>query len=70
MKRKLAVAAVLVLLAAGEVGAQKLKHRVVTRQLNEWQALVSCRNGRTPAVSKEVAGSLIVSCEGREQGDE
>jgi hypothetical protein len=69
--RKYLVLALLVILGAGTLYAQqrseRLQHRVKLTHLNEWQAIVSCRNGRTPAVSKEIAGAVIVSCEGREE---
>lgn len=50
---------------------EKLRRRVRVTQVNEWQAIVSCRNGRTPTVNqKAIAGVVVVSCEGREEGDE
>ena len=34
--------------------------------LNDWQVAVSCTNGRTPS-TQNVSGSIIVSCEGRQE---
>jgi len=66
-KTLLAVLAVAVF-AGGVFAGERLQHRVKVTQVNEWQAIVSCRNGQEPSLNKEaVAGVVIVSCEGREQ---
>ncbi len=73
MKRIVAIlfVAVALLVCARAIVArnsEKLEHRVKLTQVNEWQAIVSCRNGRTPSINKDaVAGVVIVSCEGPEQ---
>ncbi len=68
MKKVLGVLFTVAVLAAGARAAQKLQHRVKVSQVNEWQAIVSCRNGRNPTVdTKSVPGLVIVSCEGRDE---
>lgn len=68
MRKTAVILLSLTVLAVGARAAQKLQHRVIVRQVNEWQAIVACRNGRTPSLNKEaVAGVVIVSCEGREE---
>jgi hypothetical protein len=70
MKKSLLVLFACLAIAGVVKAEEKLRHRVKLTQVNEWQAIVSCRNGRTPKVNTEIAGSLVVSCEGREQENE
>ena len=71
MRKIAAILLVCLFVAVAAKATEKLKHRVQLKQVNEWQGIISCRNGRTPTLnSKDIAGSVLVSCEGREQGDE
>lgn len=68
MRKKIVVGCLIFAAVASTVAAQKLQHRVKVTQVSEWQAIVSCRNGRTPTLdTKSVPGLVIVSCEGREE---
>jgi ABC-type uncharacterized transport system substrate-binding protein len=67
MKKVLTSLLVCLFIVVAVRASEKLQHRVKLTQVNEWQALVSCRNGRTPKVNTEIAGNLIISCEGREE---
>ncbi len=67
LKKSIGVLLACLFLVVAVKATEKLQHRVKLTQVNEWQAIVSCRNGRTPTVNTEVSGSLIVSCEGREE---
>jgi hypothetical protein len=63
--------ALFVLLAVGAIrvthAGERLESSVKTHKLNEWQTLISCKSGKTPKVSGEIAGSLVISCEMQEK---
>jgi hypothetical protein len=68
MRKAIAVLFAVAVLAIGVRATERLVHRVKVTQVNEWQAIVSCRNGRAPSLNPNaVAGVVIVSCEGREE---
>lgn len=69
MRRKMIVVIIAALLLADIMGAaQRVQHQVKVTQVNDHQAIVACRDGRTPAVdTKAVEGIIIVSCGGQEQ---
>lgn len=56
-------------LAVAARAADKAERTIKTTYLSPSQAVISCKTGRTPVV-KEVSGTLIVSCEAREQARE
>jgi len=66
LKKHLALAFAVLFLVVSVCVAQKVERAIKTTYLNQWQAVITCKSGRTPIV-KEVSGSLIVSCEAREQ---
>ena len=68
LRKSIGVLLVCLFLVVAVKASEKLQHRVKLTQVNEWQAIVSCRNGRAPSLNKDaVAGVVIVSCEGREE---
>jgi hypothetical protein len=66
MRKKIIVGGLLLLaIAAGTYAAATVKALKSTR-INDYQVIVSCQNGRTPA-TQNVSGSIVVSCEGRQE---
>src|SRR5260370_478573 len=66
LKKHLALTLAMLFLAVAAAAAQKVERTIKTTYLNPWQAMITCKSGHTPVV-KEVSGSLLVSCEAREQ---
>jgi hypothetical protein len=54
------------LFAVAVHAADKVERTIKTTYLNSSQAMITCRTGHAPA-AKEVSGSLLVSCDAREQ---
>lgn len=62
-KKQIALAFIVAALSLAAVaGAQKVQRTIKTTYVGTTQAIITCSTGRIP-VSKEAAGSLIVSCE-------
>jgi hypothetical protein len=65
MRKQIIVGGLLVLALAAGAYAATAKALKATR-VNDYQVIVSCANGRTPA-TQNVSGSIVVSCEGRQE---
>jgi len=64
MKKTLFITGSLLLLAGGLLAATS--KAIKATRVNDYQVLVSCTNGRAPSTAN-VSGSLVVSCEGRQE---
>jgi capsular polysaccharide biosynthesis protein len=64
--RKKAILILAASLLAGLAAFAATVKAIKSTRVNDYQLIVSCTNGRTPA-TQNVSGSIVVSCEGRQE---